>query len=199
MGGLPSLSDSRCNDQEHPWKSLSIPRRISERGIYSARRPAPVQATLCSPRPSTAASSSAITTGKISSWIFQEKSEPPTPKMAWERGLQSARRGGGIGRGGINSALRRRLRACRACRSAGELERANFQRLQGGELPAMKQRRPHQEERVQNLRRERHSRQPAQTPDDELEDHGRVSVRRLMCRITRKCTAWNTSRVHQSK
>src|SRR5437764_8106639 len=47
--------------------------------------------------------------------------EPPTPKMAWERGLQSARRGGGIGRGGINSVLRRRLLACRACRSAGIL------------------------------------------------------------------------------
>src|SRR5205814_10178247 len=47
--------------------------------------------------------------------------EPPTPKMAWERGLQSARRGGSIGRGGINSALRRPRRACRACRSAGIL------------------------------------------------------------------------------
>ena len=41
--------------------------------------------------------------------------------MAWERGLQSARRGGSIGRGGINSALRRPRRACRACRSAGIL------------------------------------------------------------------------------
>src|SRR5206468_3855304 len=70
-------------------------------------------------------------------------------------------------------------------------ERSNFQPFQGRELLAVKQRRPHQEERVQNLRRERHSRQPAQTPDDELEDHGWVSARRLMCRITRKCTAPN--------
>ena len=47
--------------------------------------------------------------------------EPPTPKMPWERGLQSARRGGSIGLGGINSALRRPRRACRGCRSAGIL------------------------------------------------------------------------------
>ena len=82
---------------------------------------------------------------------------------------------------------------------AGELERPNFQRFHCGELLAVQQRRPHQQERVENLRRQRHSRQPAQTPDDELEDHGRVSARPLMCRTTRKCTAWNTSCVHQSK
>jgi len=67
--------------------------------------------------------------------------------------------------------------------------RSNLQRLQGRESVAVKQRRPCQEERVQNLRRERHPRQPAQTPDDELEYHGWISARRLMCRITRKCTA----------
>jgi len=44
---------------------------------------------------------------------------------------------------------------------ARDLERSNFQRLQCRELLAVKQRCPHQEERVQNLRRERHSRQPA--------------------------------------
>src|SRR5947207_9796259 len=49
------------------------------------------------------------------------QSEPPTPKMAWERGLRSARSGGSIGRGGINSALRLPRHACRACRSAGIL------------------------------------------------------------------------------
>ena len=33
---------------------------------------------------------------------------------------------------------------------AGELERSKFQRLQGRELPAVKQRRPHQEDPQQN-------------------------------------------------
>src|SRR5213076_2556372 len=62
---------------------------------------------------------------KVTGLIFPRKSgmirEPPTPKMPWERGPLSARRGGSIGRGGINSALRHPRRACRACRSAGIL------------------------------------------------------------------------------
>ena len=80
-------------------------------------------------------------------------------------------------------------KAMAAWPDARKLARSNLQRLQGRESVAVKQRRPCQEERVQNLRRERHPRQPAQTPDDKLEYHVWISARRFMCRITRKCTA----------
>src|SRR5580765_6499346 len=78
-------------------------------------------------------------------------------------------------------------------------ERSNFQRLQGREFLPLKQRCPCQQQRVKNVRRERQVCQPAQSPDDEFEDHGWISARRLISRITRICTAPKISWVHQSK
>ena len=65
----------------------------------------------------------------------------------------------------------------------------HLDKFKRGQAIAVEQRGPRQEERVEEMRDERHSRQPAQAADDELEDHGWISARRLMCRITRKCTA----------
>ena len=81
----------------------------------------------------------------------------------------------------------------------GELERAVLECLHRGNPASMKQRRPREEQRVEKFRRERHACEPAQAADDELEDHGVVSARCLMFRITRKCTERKMSCVHQSK
>src|ERR1044071_6451817 len=78
-------------------------------------------------------------------------------------------------------------------------ERSNLQHLQGRESLAVKQRRPGQKERVEKVWRERHARQPAEAPDDEWEGHWWFSARRLMFRITRRCTAPKTSCVHKSE
>ena len=90
-------------------------------------------------------------------------------------------------------------KAVSAWHDAGKLEGVGFEGLQRRHALAVKQRGPRQEERVEEMRDERHSRQPAQAADDELEDHGWISARRLMFRITRICTAWNMRCVHQSK
>jgi len=62
--------------------------------------------------------------------------------------------------------------------NARELERKGLERLHGPNLAAMKQCGPRDEQRVEKIRRERQSCEPAKAANDELEDHGVVSARR---------------------
>ena len=66
----------------------------------------------------------------------------------------------------------RAAEAMTARSDAGELQGVRFERFHCGQALAMEERGPRQEQRVENLRRERHCRQPAQAVDDEFKDHG---------------------------
>jgi hypothetical protein len=55
---------------------------------------------------------------------------------------------------------------------AREFKRSNLEGLEGRKTVAVEHRGPGEQQGIENVRRQRHFRQPTQAPDHELEDHG---------------------------